>query len=101
MIYPQNLEQKIDFQVIRDGLKIYCISPLGKERVDAMQWLTHYPAVRDLLNNVREMMMILSDPALSFPQGEIYDLREALSRIRIEGLFMDEAELFQLRKMLD
>ena len=26
---------------------------------------------------------------------------EALSRIRIEGLFMDEAELFSLRKMLD
>ena len=101
MIYPQNIEQKIDFQVIRDGLKGCCMSILGKERVDAMQWLTHYPAVRDLLSRVREMMTLLSDPALAFPHGEIYDLREALSRIRIEGLFMDEAELFSLRKMLD
>ena len=101
MIYPQNIEQKIDFQVIRDGLKGCCMSGLGKERVDAMQWLTHYPAVRDLLARVREMMGVLTDASLAFPQGEIYDLREALSRIRIEGLFMDEAELFSLRKMLD
>ena len=101
MIYPQNIEQKIDFQVIRDGLKGCCLSILGKERVDAMQWQTQYSTVRDLLARVREMMGILNDPALSFPHGEIYDLREALSRIRIEGLFMDEAELFSLRKMLD
>lgn len=101
MLYPHNIEQKIDFQVIRDGLKGCCMSSLGKERVDAMQWLTHYPTVRDLLARVREMMALLTDPALAFPHGEIYDLREALARIRIEGLFMDEAELFSLRKMLD
>ena len=101
MLYPHNIEQKIDFQVIRDGLKGCCMSSLGKECVDAMQWLTHYPTVRDLLARVREMMAVLTDPALAFPHGEIYDLREALSRIRIEGLFMDEAELFSLRKMLD
>jgi DNA mismatch repair protein MutS2 len=101
MLYPHNIEQKIDFQVIRDGLKACCMSSLGKERVDAMQWLTHYPTVRDLLSRVREMMAVMTDPALAFPHGEIYDLREALSRIRIEGLFMDEAELFSLRKMLD
>ena len=101
MLYPHNIEQKIDFQVIRDGLKGCCMSGLGKERVDAMQWLTHYPTVRDLLARVREMMAVLTDPTLAFPHGEIYDLREALSRIRIEGLFMDEAELFSLRKMLD
>ena len=101
MLYPHNIEQKIDFQVIRDGLKGCCMSSLGKERVDAMQWLTHYPTVRDLLARVREMMAVLTDPTLAFPHGEIYDLREALSRIRIEGLFMDEAELFPLRKMLD
>ena len=101
MIYPQNIEQKIDFQVIRDGLKGCCVSTLGKERVDAMQWLTHYPTLTKLLAYVREMMALLSDPTLAFPNGDIYDLREALSRIRIEGLFMDEAELFSLRKMLD
>ena len=89
MIYPQNIEQKIDFQVIRDGLKGCCMSSLGKERVDAMQWMTHYRTVCNLLSRVREMMAVLMDPTLDFPHGEIYDLREALARIRVEGLFME------------
>ena len=77
------------------------MSVLGKERVDAMQWLTGYGEVSQLLSRVREMMGVLTDSALVFPQGEICDLREALSRVRIEGLYMDEAELASLRRMLD
>ena len=100
MTYPENIEQKIDFQVIRDSLKGCCTSSLGRERVEQMQWLTHYPEIQSLLHRLREMMAILTDPTLNFPQGEIYDLREALSRIRIEGLFLDEAELYSMSKML-
>lgn len=101
MTYPQNIEQKIDFQVIRDCLKSCCTSSLGKERVDEMLWVNHYKTVQNRLAHLREMMNVLTDPSLSFPQGDIYDLREALARIRVEGLFMDENELFSLRKMLD
>lgn len=100
MTYPQNIEQKIDFQVIRDSLKGCCTSSLGRERVEQMQWLTNYSDIQSLLHRLREMMAILTDPTLNFPKGEIYDLREALSRIRIEGLFMDENDLFSLSKML-
>ena len=101
MTYPQNIEQKIDFQVIRDCLKSCCTSSLGKERVDEMLWVNHYKTVQNRLAHLREMMYVLTDSSLSFPQGDIYDLREALARIRVEGLFMDENELFSLRKMLD
>ena len=101
MTYPQNIEQKIDFQVIRDCLKSCCTSSLGKERVDEMLWVNHYKIVQNRLAHLREMMNVLTDSSLSFPQGDIYDLREALARIRVEGLFMDENELFSLRKMLD
>ena len=101
MIYPHNIEQKIDFQVIRDGLKSCCTSTLGRERVDEMQWMNNFSSVNHYLVQLREMMNVLADKSVSFPQGDIYDLRDALSRIRIEGLFMDESELFSLRKMLD
>lgn len=101
MTYPENIEQKIDFQVIRKHLRQHCLSSLGQERVDEMHWLTEYRAIQDLLLQVREMMDIYSDVSIAFPEGEIYDLREALSRIRIEGLFLDETELFSLRKTLD
>lgn len=101
MLYPHNLEQKIDFHVIRDGVKACCTSTLGQERVDDMQWQTDATTIMQLLSHVREMIRVLQDASLAMPQGEIYDLREAIARIRVEGLYMDESELLALRKMLD
>ena len=45
MIYPANIEQKIDFTVLRDELHRRCSSSLGRERVDAMQMQTDYNEV--------------------------------------------------------
>ena len=101
MLYPHNLEQKIDFHVIRDGVKACCNSSLGRERVDEMQWQTDAKVIGQLLAYTREMIMVLQDASLAMPQGDIYDLREAIARIRVEGLYLDESELMALRKMLD
>ena len=99
--YPENIEQKIDFTVIRDELVHHCSSPLGVERVQAMTMQTDYMSIQALLLLADQMRQALSDSSLSFPRGEIYDMREALARVRIEGLFLDETELFQLRKTID
>ena len=100
MYYPNNIEQKIDFVVIRDELRSRCHSPLGREKVDSMQMETNYKEVVRLLSLTDQMRLAQSDPMLSFPRGEIHDLREAVGRIRIEGLFLDEAELDNLRRTL-
>ena len=100
MIYPDNIEQKIDFAVIREELRHRCASPLGIERVEAMQMETEYETVNRLLLLTDQMREVQSDPMLTFPRGEIHDLREAVARIRVEGLFLDEAELDELRKTL-
>ncbi len=100
MIYPDNIEQKIDFAVIREELRRRCTSPLGVERVEAMQMETEYETVNHLLLLTDQMREVQSDPMLTFPRGEIHDLREAVARIRVEGLFLDEAELDELRKTL-
>lgn len=100
MIYPDNIEQKIDFAVIREELRRRCTSPLGVERVEAMQMETEYETVNRLLWLTDQMREAQSDPMLTFPRGEIHDLREAVARIRVEGLFLDEAELDELRKTL-
>ena len=98
--YPENIEQKIDFTEIREELRRRCSSPLGRERVDAMQMETDYGTVFRLLSLTDQMLKAQTDPMLSFPRGDIHDMREAVSRIRIEGLFLDEAELDALRKTL-
>ena len=98
--FPANIEQKIDFTVIREELLHRCMSPLGRERVEAMRMETEYETVNRLLLLTDQMRMVQADPMLTFPRGDIHDVREAISRIRIEGLFLDEAELDALRHSL-
>jgi len=98
--YPNNIEQKIDFTVIREELMRRCASSLGRERVEAMQMETDYEKVQAMLLLTDQMRAAKSDPMLTFPRGDIHDMREAVARIRIEGLFLDEAELDDLRKTL-
>ena len=100
MFYPSNIESKIDFTVIREELVRRCASSLGRERVEAMQMETEYEKVQHMLLLTDQMRQVQADPMLSFPRGEIRDMREAVARIRIEGLFLDEAELDDLRKTL-
>ncbi|MBR5678642.1 MAG: Smr/MutS family protein [Paludibacteraceae bacterium] len=100
MVYPNNIEQKIDFTIIRDELHRRCASPLGREQVDAMQMETDFDTVQHRLMLTDQMRLVRSDASLSFPRGEIHDIREAIARIRIEGLFLDETELDALRKSL-
>lgn len=61
---------------------------------------TDYEKVQHMLLLTDQMRQVQADPMLSFPRGEIRDMREAVARIRIEGLFLDEAELDDLRKTL-
>ena len=100
VFYPTNIEQKIDFTEIRETLRRACASPLGREQVDAMQMETDFETVSRLLALTDQMRQAQTDPMLTFPRGDIHDMREAVSRIRIEGLFLDEAELDALRKSL-
>ncbi len=100
MIYPANIEQKIDFTVIREELRRRCASSLGRERVEAMGMETAFAKVQHLLSLTDQMRMAQSDPMLTFPRGTIHDMRESIARIRIAGLFLDEAELDDLRKTL-
>ena len=100
MVYPANIEQKIDFVVLREELLRRCTSPLGRERVEQMQMATAFEEVQHRLMLTDQMRLAQADPMLTFPRGAIQDMREAVARIRVAGLFLDEAELDDLRKTL-
>lgn len=100
MFYPSNIESKIDFSVIREELQRRCASPLGREQVDAMRMETDFETVQHLLSLTDQMRLAQADPMLSFPRGDINDVRECVARIRVEGLFLDEAELDDIRHTL-
>ncbi len=100
MIYPQNFEQKIGFDQIRQLLKTKCLSTLGEERVDGMSFSDNYEEVDEILNQVTEFVRIIQEED-GFPDQYFFDVRPSLKRVRIEGMYMDEQELFDLRRSLE
>ena len=100
MIYPQNFEQKIGFDQIRQLLKEKCLSTLGEERVMDMAFSDHFGEVEERLDQVTEFVRILQEED-NFPAQYFFDVRPSLKRIRVEGMYLDEQELFDLRRSLE
>ena len=100
MIYPHNFEQKIGFDQIRHILGGRCLSTLGKDRVEEMQFSTESDEVTQWLDETEEFVRIIQEED-AFPNQHFFDVRPALHRASIVGMYMDESELFDLRRSLD
>lgn len=100
MIYPKNFEQKIGFTEVRSLLRARCLSPLGKERVDAMSFSTDAAQVNTWMEEIREFRRI-QEGQDDFPLDNFFDVRESVARIRLEGTHMEVEELFDLKRSLE
>lgn len=100
MIYPNNFEQKIGFDQIRHILQGRCLSTLGKDKVVEMQFSQSHDDVKRRLDEVEEFVRIIQEED-TFPNQYFFDVRPALHRASIVGMYMDEGELFDLRRSLD
>lgn len=99
MIYPQNFEEKIGFDNIRALLRGKCLSDLGRERVAGMSFATSLHVIENEIDMTVELMSVMSSEA-DFPVNHFYDMRQSLKKIRIEGTWMSEQEIFDLRRSL-
>ncbi|HIT83290.1 MAG TPA: endonuclease MutS2, partial [Candidatus Avibacteroides faecavium] len=99
MIYPTNFEEKIGFNDIRAMVKARCASGYAREKVDGMDFTSRHDEVVVRIDRVVEFMSII-DGDDSFPDGHYCDTREQLHKVRVEGAWMDEGELFDLRRSL-
>ena len=100
MIYPNNFESKIGFDEIRQLLKGYCLSTLGKEKVDDLAYSDDATLVNEWMEQIREfrrMKTATDKPELNF----FFDVRESVARIRLENTHLEEEELWDLRRSLE
>lgn len=100
MIYPKNFEQKIGFTEVRSLLRARCLSTLGKERIDAMNFSTDAVQVNTWMEEIREFRKI-QEGQDDFPLDNFFDVRESVARIRLEGTHMEVDELFDLKRSLE
>ncbi|MBQ9339735.1 MAG: Smr/MutS family protein [Paludibacteraceae bacterium] len=101
MNYPIDIENKIGFAQVRQLLSERCSFTVSREEVERICFSTDFQFVSHLLAETQEMVNILNDGSLSMPRVELCDIRESLSRIRIDGLFLDEHEIASLGKVVD
>ena len=100
MIYPVNFEQKIGLDEISRLLKTKCLSSLGMERVEETNFLTQHEEISRKLAETGEFIRIQQEEG-DFPNQYFYDVRESIHRIRIAGTYLEEMELFDLKRSLE
>src|SRR5574344_3001215 len=99
MIYPNNFEIKIGFNSVRELLTSECLSTLGKQKVEVMDFSPIYNVVERELNETEEFMRIIQEET-NFPDQYFFDVRTSLKRIKVEGMYLEEEELFNLQRSL-
>lgn len=99
MIYPDTFESKIGFDEVRRLLRERCLSTLGKERIEAVTFTDNADTINTQLQQVREFRL-LQQEADDFPLNYFFDVRDSVSRLRLEGTHLEATELFDLRRSL-
>ena len=100
MIYPQNFEEKTGFDKIREMVTVRCLSSLGEEKVGEMAFSSQYDFIRKQLYQTQEFVQIIQGED-NFPSDHFYDVRDSLKKIRVEGTYLLEKELFDIRRSLE
>ena len=100
MIYPENFERKIGFNEIRTLLKGRCLSTLGTEWVDKqVHFMTNVEDIQQALNEAKEFGQFINETEDEV-ETEFYDVREPLLRVRPERTYLEELDLFNLKRSM-
>lgn len=99
-LYPKNIEEKLSFDQIRKLLNEKCLSNLGIEAVEKMQFSADFNVVEKHLSQTNEFLKILNSEE-NFPTSYFIDTTPALKKARTEGAFLSEAELLDIARSLE
>ena len=94
--YPDALEEKLGFDVIRARLEGKINTPMGQERLDGMQPARTLDWLRTELTRVEELQGAFQYGD-AVPLSNLYDLRDVLRRAAPEEAFVDPADLKAVR----
>jgi len=100
MIYPTDFEQKIEFDIIKNQVKRYCLSNMGTEKVENISLITDLDLLKLKLSKTDEFKTILIKYD-EFPTDNYIDSRDIINKTQITGAIIEANELFSLKKSLE
>lgn len=95
MIYPDSCLERLGFDEVKQLISQYCLSPMGKALVSKMQVMTKYDQINKFLRQTKEFKSILENQE-PLQISAFYDLKYLADKIRAEGSYLMEDELFQM-----
>lgn len=95
-LYPANLEEKIDFDKIKELIKEECTGSLGADFVKKVSFSKDRKLLTKLLAQTEEFRKILvsGEP---FPASNFINIYPYLEKAKIEGTFLFEDEFHEVR----
>ncbi|SHN28242.1 DNA mismatch repair protein MutS2 [Cyclobacterium lianum] len=95
-LYPSNLEEKINFDKIKELIRDECTSSLGVDFVSKVNFSRDRKLLTKLLAQTEEFRQILvaGEP---FPGSDFVNIYPYLEKAKIEGTFLFEDEFHEIR----
>jgi DNA mismatch repair protein MutS2 len=100
MIYPENLENRIGFDIIRNLIKSKCLGEPAKVLVDEIIFSNNVEYIKRQLDETEEMINIalLKD---NYPSGSYPPTENSVKKLRIEGTALQLFEIVDIRTILE
>lgn len=100
MLYPQNIEEKLGFDKIKEHLLKLCLSPLGQRYVDNIGFVNLFDKLSPLLKQTAEFKEILTTGE-SFPGSYYLDVTPSLKKAKTKGAFLHEQEFIDIKRSFE
>jgi DNA mismatch repair protein MutS2 len=95
MIYPDSCLERLGFEEIKQLISDNCLSPMGRQLVSKMQVMTKYDQINKFLRQTKEFKSILENQE-PLQISSFFDLKYLADKIRAEGSYLVEEELYQM-----
>jgi len=99
MIYPNDFERKIGFDVVRAMLKQRCVGTLGEEQVVALHPTLLLAEMQCWLEQTAELQGLL-ERGIDIPLEPYAPLRDTMQAVMARGTWLSAAQLYELRRLL-
>ncbi len=95
MLYPDNCEERLGFNEVRQLVRDYCLSTMGQNLVDKMQVMTKHDQIDKFLRQTKEFKSILENQE-PLQISTFFDIKVLADKIKVEGSYLIEEELFKI-----
>ena len=99
MIYPASFESKIGFDRLREQVSAGCTMPSARVKVAEQRFSTSPREIERRLTLADEMRSLLM-MEYDFPSGDYPEVEAVVAKLRVEGSFLDVAEIALLQRAL-